>query len=408
MGAPGRALHDGVAQRGEAERHRHLEAAKSPPPQAGQLRVEQDDHGEVPQVDPVRALADPAQRTGTEARERAGERGVGHREHDHREHDGQRQEAPVVQPRCFAVGPEHRTCEDHERHQAGADGQPPPARGQVRQRGERQREGRTDEQVLGTGVRAVVGAGRVGRVVDRGHERRRTDGEQHDAAEDPPPRADEPQRQHEHDRPDDVPLLFDGQRPHVTQGRGWEQRLEVRLVGQDVPPVGDVEEAGHRVAPHLLPLLGQAQDAEGHHDGQDHQGECGHQPPEPARPEATQVDATRRVTLGEQQGGDQVAGDDEEQVDPEEATLRPSQVQVVGEHGQHRQSRGGRPGLAGRATSALERAPTAPGPQRCRWRAGPSCARRPMLGVVPAAREAPAVDFPLRAHHRSGPFHRDR
>ncbi len=128
----------------------------------------------------------------------------------------------------------------------------------------------------------------------------------------------EGEREHQAERPEQVELLLDGQRPEVDeqQRRGAVEvarpRCHLDPVGgegqraESLPTDGD-----EQVAPH------QSGGADAHHDdGQ--QG--GQQPAGATQPELRQVDPSTSADLAQQQSGDQEAGDDEEDVDAEEAT----------------------------------------------------------------------------------------
>ena len=105
------------------------------------------------------------------------------------------------------------------------------------------------QQRRSAGVGPVVHAGRVRRVVEDCHQRcRRNRDDPGDDCERAPSRS--PAQHAEDDqRPDQIELLFDRERPHVPQRRRCAELIEVRLVREDEPPVGDVEERGQPVGP---------------------------------------------------------------------------------------------------------------------------------------------------------------
>ena len=131
------------------------------------------------------------------------------------------------------------------------------------------------------------------------------------------------------ERPEQVELLLDGQRPGVLQGRGGQELGEVRLVGEDEVPVGVVEERGDGVRPEGARIdVGAAEPVvQGEHEQQDQDG--GQEPLGPTGPERPQPDPFGRHPLAGQQAGDQEAGEHEEQVDAEIAAVGPVEAEVV-------------------------------------------------------------------------------
>ena len=131
----------------------------------------------------------------------------------------------------------------------------------------------------------------------------------------------------EHDRPDEVVLLLDGQGPSVLE---WAYGLELREVGvtaQQLLPVGEIEQRGHR---------GRAELGR-HHRGAAHPGvqgqrgqheeQGGEQAPGPAGPERTQGDAAGPRALVGQEARDEEPRQDEEDVDAEPASAEKSEVE---------------------------------------------------------------------------------
>ncbi len=176
----------------------------------------------------------------------------------------------------------------------------------------------------------------------------------------------EPPQQHEGDQGvEQVELLLDGEAPEVQHRRRRCEQVGVGLPGDDEPPVGHVEQGGGDVAPEVALLDGAGrEDAEGQHD---HEGsEAGrHQSSEPSAPERPQVHRAGGGALGQQQRGDQEAGEREEGGDAEVAADRPGEPAVEEEHrddgdasqpveagevGELRARRGSGAGAAGGAT----------------------------------------------------------
>ena len=139
------------------------------------------------------------------------------------------------------------------------------------------------------------------------------------------------QEQHgqDHQGPDQVELLLHGQGPGVGERGGGPGGHEVVAGRVDLPPVGVVEEGGQGILsePGVEPgRLGEP-DHEGH--GHQHDEEGRQQSPGPAQPEGRELDPAPPGELGEQEAGDQVAGQDIEDVQAEEAPLEPPHPEVV-------------------------------------------------------------------------------
>jgi hypothetical protein len=197
-----------------------------------------------------------------------------------------------------------------------------------------QGEGAPEQQPRGPGVGAVVGPARVHRRLEQvGHPQQRGDRACADDAGDRQVAAlEQPQQAEQEDRPQQVELLLDRQRPQVLEHRWTLDEGEVRLLGEDQEPVRDVEE-GRPDLPGQVRRILAVEDQHDHRDRRQQRVEGRQQTPGPAEPEALQRDLRRpAVLLGEQQG-DQVPADDEEHLDPEEPAVQPLHVGVVEEHG---------------------------------------------------------------------------
>ena len=117
-----------------------------------------------------------------------------------------------------------------------------PADGRTLMRVEQQGQRRSHQQLGGPGERGQVGQRRRDEhAADEGAHDPEADGD-----DEGPPR---PGQQHgDGDRPDDVPLLLDGQRPEVGDRRRCPPQGVVATGGVD-PPVLHVEQGGQEVAP---------------------------------------------------------------------------------------------------------------------------------------------------------------
>lgn len=125
-----------------------------------------------------------------------------------------------------------------------------------------------------------------------------------------------PAQQQQGERKDDVELLLDGQGPGVQQGRSPFGQTEIVTPAPE-QQVG--QKAGHReqAGPVASEIHWQEDPGrEAGHGEHDQQGR--HDPPEPPLVETGQREPAIRG-LVQDQAGDQVAGDDEEDVDPDEA-----------------------------------------------------------------------------------------
>ncbi len=190
------------------------------------------------------------------------------------------------------------------------------------------REHRADEHGLRACVRAVVHARRItARLVERDHpergrdrtaEREHTDDRDRGAWLEPTP--SEPQRAEDHERPEQIELLFDRERPEVQQGRRCGEGAEVRLARDDEVPVDDVPERREDVGPELVETDRWCQYGGVHQHRAEHHEQCGEEPPRPAGPERQEVDPVRPVPLADQQPGDEEARQHEERVEREDAT----------------------------------------------------------------------------------------
>ncbi len=102
----------------------------------------------------------------------------------------------------------------------------------------------------------------------------------------------------------------------------------------DLPPVGDVEQRGERVAPQPAEfgVAGQHRGVEGRQ--RQHDEERREQPSGPARPERAQPNGAVLAPLGDEQRGDEETRETEEQVDAEEAA-----AQVTGVEEEHADDR---------------------------------------------------------------------
>ena len=120
----------------------------------------------------------------------------------------------------------------------------------------------------------------------------------------------------------------------MAQRRDGRHDVEVGLAAGDEVPVRSVEQGREAVAAEVPELVRPQRDRgpDGHRAEDEEQR--GEEAAGSARPERPEVDAPRAGEFDEQQRRDQVARQDEERVDTEEAAPRPAVPEVVGDHGQ--------------------------------------------------------------------------
>ena len=141
--------------------------------------------------------------------------------------------------------------------------------------------------------------------------------------------------QDEHQRPEQVPLLLHGQAPQVAKQGG--SAGEVGHMAEDLAPVGHVEDAPRVVAAQLRVLFGRPPQCRPHTHRQQHREQRGQQPAPTASPELTETDPTATIALLDEQAGDEIPGDDEEHLDPEEPPVHPPEPGVVEDDADHGQ-----------------------------------------------------------------------
>ena len=186
------------------------------------------------------------------------------------------------------------------------------------------------EQLPEARQRRIEGGGRM--PVHRGDVQQ--EGQRTDRADDAqrPPLA--PPGEGQQQRPQDIELLLDRQRPQVQQRLGLGQVVEVA----GLLPEGEVRDergAGGRMLAELLPFAGQQQVPAEHEAHRQHQHQRREDAADPALVEAAVVEAGG-VHAAVDDRADQEAGDDEEYVHADEAAPHPHRKGVEAEHRQHR------------------------------------------------------------------------
>ena len=127
-------------------------------------------------------------------------------------------------------------------------------------------------------------------------------------AEQQPAAAEELHPGGEDERPEEVELLLHRERPEVGEELGPPELFEVRGVGEDEVPVGEVEERGEGVAADLVDLV-RVGDRRDDHRHRDQHADRGQQAAGAAQPEAAELDVAGAAELAQEQRGDQVAAD---------------------------------------------------------------------------------------------------
>jgi len=170
------------------------------------------------------------------------------------------------------------------------------------------------------------------------HCRRHHHPHRHQAQRQRPPTvaARAPGQQDERQWPQHVPLLFDRQAPQMPEQRR-RARPPVRLLGEDLTPVGEVPEAPGVVVTQLRVLLGRPPHGRPCTDHDHHREQRRQQASPTTNPELPQVHPARAVTLLDQQGGDQEPGDDEENLHAEETAVHPREPCVIEDDRDHRE-----------------------------------------------------------------------
>ena len=339
---PDRVLDEPERRGGEQRRHGDPHDRERRAVEPGALGRQRDVHRPVPQVQPVRADADPHQRS-----QRKSVRDTTVRQRHQGGDDGscddgmEEQAAAVERRRAGAVEHEPRCADpdrergDHQISPATESGDGPPRH----LPGGRRRHRRPDEDRSGPGVGAHVDPCRVrtGLVQDEHRDERRDDTTERDDKEvalPVSPLAHLPHREHD-EWPRDIELLLDGEAPEMVEHRRLVERRPVAVGLADEVPVGHVGERPAAGATDAVEVGWCPEHPRTEGDDGDQHEHCWKQPPEPPPPERQQSDAAA-FGVTQQQRRDQEARQGEEQVDAEETAL-----QMAGVEQEHGDDRGG-------------------------------------------------------------------
>ena len=269
-----------------------------------------------------------------------GHRGGVRQQHQHGDEaeEGERPERP----------PGHTGQSGALRRHAGRAGraeQRPRVHGLRGRGGDQQCEDDTGEQPEGVRVRAEVDAARIlVRVVQQDHHQQRGEardrGDQCRQAEGPVTGGDaaaeatgDPQQAEEDQRPEDVELLLDRQRPVVHEDlRSGIGEVTVRL--RDLHPVVREEQGAEELWDQSDLHISAEEPGDGGGDDKDGDRRGDDAPGTPS-PELLETDPAGRAEFADEQGGDEEAGEDEEDVHTEEAAGQGVAEEVVDDHGEY-------------------------------------------------------------------------
>ena len=135
------------------------------------------------------------------------------------------------------------------------------------------------------------------------------------------------------DRPDQVELLFDRERPQMQQDLLFGRRVEVAALRKQDQIRGEAGTSGHMLAQFQV-FVGQQQEPASPEAGAQHQQQRRKDPADPPVVEPGEAEpATREV--GPDDRGDQVSGDDEKDIDPDETTRECGRKGMEADHHQH-------------------------------------------------------------------------
>ena len=275
-------LDESVGELGHRDNHDELRKPNPPGNLDGRAhaRGEQDD-GEMPQVHPVAALADPYERRQLQKSRNPGVRHDEHGDEHGRQHADQGDSAPIGEG--AEPGREyHDGGDSHERRDAGdVEGNPGSAatlgaRTSSKRAGwPRQREPRAHEQAHRARIGAVIHATRIcRRAVHQRHLDARSDGKDEDYRRHGPFLQLEMEQRDEQQRPDYVELLLDGKAPEMRERRRRAGGLEIRDLVEYLPPVVVEQKRRQDIGPSLVKQRRADERGKryGASDGQQHRG----------------------------------------------------------------------------------------------------------------------------------------
>lgn len=335
-------LDQAVEHLGRDERHEDL-GGLLPPGGGGRAHrgVHEDEQRVVDEVEGERARAQPGERGQGQEPPQQAPGDLGAREREPRRGGGE-QVAAAVHERALPV--REREAREQRRQPEGArrgqgaqrerersalaDGPPPPRPQAV----ERERGERADRELGQARVRPVVDARRVARRVEQQcHERGGEGGQDGACGDGRPAGAQRPVRGHDDGGPHEVELHRHGEVPQVGERGGEARRGEVGDLAEDVGPVDEEQGARERVRLHLGQQAGARKigPQRGERDRREHRGQQAREPPGEVAPVGERTSPRDAPLDG---AGREVARDDEEDRDAQEAPGQRRGAQVVEHH----------------------------------------------------------------------------
>ena len=262
---------------------------------------------------------------------------------DHRGKRGCQEDSAAVRPNIvtFQHAAQDDDAGERERAEEGAGKRFHPARGgrrpavfrRRRRIGDDESEQHTNEKAERVGVRAVVNAAGIAArcAIDKhGHcHRGRHRQDENDDGRNlqpvlalPAPAMTPYRERDKQERPQDVELLLDGQRP-VVPSDVFPGICEVAGGLGDLDPVIGKQRGAKELRSEIDVDVGPHQPRDRHGDDQDGQ-RFGNDAPQASDPEILQRDAPRRPELTHQKGGDEESRKDEKDIDAQEPASQPA------------------------------------------------------------------------------------
>ena len=281
----------------------------------------------MPEVDAVRPGTDPRQHSVAEHGDRAEQGGRTSRDHGggahHREDGGRPGE------RRGGVEPHGRQDDDGE---AGPTGDGANEGGHPGDRRRQQGEPGPRQQLPCPGREAVERPRLVAAGEGHARQERQRPQERHQPGDDGQGTAAVAGEELEQHRPHQVELLLQGQRPEVQQRRRRGVTREVVALAMGEHDVDHEHRRCQRVVGQVDCRQRIEDEVAGHERRHDHERRRRQQPTGAPGPEAPERDEAGAAQLTDEQRRDQEPGDDEEDVDADEAGAERPELGVVGEH----------------------------------------------------------------------------
>ena len=267
----------------------------------------------MPEVDAVGDHTDPCDRTPRERAPDPSRSPDPERSDDQQGREGEGERAAVEVGGVTGTEREQTREDAHEPHRDHRPGEPLDPRPNPRRRHQHRPEG-ADERLEQPGVCPHVGTlDGIGREHDRHHDRRGEDPRDGEHADTRAGASEHRGHTREQERPQQVELLLDRQRPRVLQ---WTLEARVREVaaGVDEPPVRHIGDRRKEVTPERCPFRERGDEPRHERHDEQQQGERRQQASSTSGPECPERDAAGPLHLADQQRRDQEPGEHEEHV----------------------------------------------------------------------------------------------